>query len=652
MDGAQGGSSEPLTLDSDATSPRRRAPRSLWAVLAAVVLTVGALVVTSSSDDAQSRGLPVALAAAPTAEGGGSRAADSMLAWITYVAGPDLPALGGSAPAYRLVGSADAAAVRRLADALGVEGEPVGDGSSWSVTGSAGTLEVQPGAGAQWYFSSGSDGAGGAGTTSNQSSPGCEEISYDGHPCKGAVDLPCPEGEECSTPAAPGCAPQPDGREICEDPAPSGCKGDEPSPCPVEPPPPPPPVDLPNEDEARAIALDLLAATGLDTDGADVSVEEPYDVWYVTVEPRLGDVPSGLLHSVAVGSGGEIRSANGFVATPEPAGDHPVLDTRAAIDRANQDRAEGSPAILHGDTPRAVEPSAGSGPSPGTAGTGGGSSGDASPGMECDPADAAPDCVVSTVVCDDPTVGCFPPATGQPPDAEPPCATGPVEEEPLGAPESLDCPTPLPQPIPEPTPLEVELVDAERSLVLLAATDGSGDGYLVPAYRFTTADRGTVDLPAIADEALDGPPTTDTTVPGPGPGPEPEPDPDPQPQPCQTQVEQDGSGTTHTVQPPPECVPPDPQPLADGEQPVRGVAYYVDVEVLDRHCTWVSVEVGSRWWWAEMQPGSLADWSTPTEGGSFTLLDADTAEFVGDAERRKVALLTPFEGPGPRPVCA
>ena len=98
-----------LTLEP-ATVVRTRRPRALWAVLAAVGLAAGALVVTSAGDDGTQRpGLPVALGSAIGRPVEGAMAADSMLAWITYVAGDDLPALGGEAPAYRLRGDVDEA---------------------------------------------------------------------------------------------------------------------------------------------------------------------------------------------------------------------------------------------------------------------------------------------------------------------------------------------------------------------------------------------------------------------------------------------------------------------------------------------------------------------------------------------------------------
>ena len=128
---------------------------------------------------------------------------------------------------------------------------------------------------------------------------------------------------------------------------------------------------------------------------------------------------------------------------------------------------------------------------------------------------------------------------------------------------------PARSPAPTPEPVEVVLVDAEPTLVLLAANDGSTDAYLVPGYRFTDADGGRVDLPAVADESLTTPPTTEPSVPEtpilPDPGGKPPVD----PQPCGPPlVEEDASGTTHTVQPDPDCVDPE---LA------IGVGYYVDV---------------------------------------------------------------------------
>jgi hypothetical protein len=87
---------------------------------------------------------------------------------------------------------------------------------------------------------------------------------------------------------------------------------------------------------------------------------------------------------------------------------------------------------------------------------------------------------------------------------------------------------------------------------------------------------------------------------------------------------------------------------------VIGVGYYVDAEVMDAHCTWLVVELGSQVWWTpDYGSGDLAGWSQPTEGGTFTILDDGHAEFVGDAARTKVAQLVPYGQSGgiDHPLC-
>lgn len=651
MDDAGRHDVEELRLEP-VTVVRSRRPRALWGVLAAVGLAAGALVVISANDDGGTRpGLPVALGSASPEEAGA--AADSMMAWITYVAGDDLPALGGEAPAYRLRGNVDEAAVRALADALGVAGELVHDGPAWTVAGEGGTLEVYEG-GAQWWYSSEfyEESAAGSGSSSGSAGGGlaCPESGDDvvvdcgvttmttypectaSDGSAGCITGECPPNTEC---VVPDTVP-PDVECDLTD----GCA--EPLPVPVE-----PPADLPSEDEARAIALELLAATGFDVDGADVTVDRPYDAWYVTVEPRVDGLLSGLLASASVGSGGEVTSAGGYLGDPERLGDYPLLDTRAAIDRANAQQAEGGWFAYSPRGGMAMDTGVATAEAPMSA-------------ASC----AAEPGTTATTECEDtfsvevPTTPTTYPCQIQPDGAEicdtvEPGITCPQvaapADEPLGAPETIECTPPPPEPGPAPEPLEVVLVDVERSLVLLGAIDGSTDAYLVPAYRFTGADGGRVDLPAVADEALTGPPST--TVPDMVDPPATDGGVDPvDPQPCgDVLVEEDASGTTHTVPPNPDCV--EPATLPAGEDPQLGIGYYVDVQVMDEHCTWISVEVAGRWWWAELPSGALAGWSTPTEGGTFTLLEPDRAEFVGDEARTKVAELVVWEDGTEPPLC-
>ena len=118
-----------------------------------VAVVLGALAVVGGDDDQTPPDLPVALdGSGATARTTRSRRRRRRARAVTYVPGPDLPALGGEAPAYRLTGSVDEARVRALADALGLEGTVTHEAEVWSVVGDD-VLEVQD-TGA-WWFTSG-----------------------------------------------------------------------------------------------------------------------------------------------------------------------------------------------------------------------------------------------------------------------------------------------------------------------------------------------------------------------------------------------------------------------------------------------------------------------------------------------------------------
>ena len=136
---------------------RKPQPRALWAVLVAVAVAAGALVITSADDEGNQRpGLPIDLAGSSGAGRAEAAADSSMRAWVSYVPGDDLPALGGEATAYRLAGDVDEGQVRELAGALGLDGEVQSDGpGSWWVAGGAGRLEVYAGGGAHWSYFAG-----------------------------------------------------------------------------------------------------------------------------------------------------------------------------------------------------------------------------------------------------------------------------------------------------------------------------------------------------------------------------------------------------------------------------------------------------------------------------------------------------------------
>ena len=679
---------EELTLEVPGTVRTQRR-RALWAVLGFMGLVAGGLVVSSANDDGGERpGLPVDLASS-TREAG---AADSVMAWFVYVPGDDLPSLGGEATAYRLSGDVDETQVRALADELGLDAAVVDDGGGgWSVTGEGGLgrLDVHADSGASWsYFGGYADcvteeggvvscyGQGSDCAATDQAAKPCSIAEAGGSGgCDGTPETPCVPTTtvpECGGPAVDCIDDQP----VTDDPAVaeprdtgSDCAHDD---C-IAPDVavPAPAVGLEGTttppDDVAQVALDVVAASGADVDDASVTGlpgagEDVSDVWYVMVEPRLDGVPSGLISSIVVSADLQVISGNGFLGQPEAVGDYPLLDTRAAIDRANAQRGAfggiepavgaaedavtsttgGTDAGVTDDRDATVTTVVGSAdpcaPLEGSDdGCGGGGTTDCGGDGCVEPTSTIPckvqadgsevceviECSVGVAVGEERRTNDSV-ASAQPCDV--PSCPQPQPLPPLGsdsAPETTECaPTPtvpVPEPVPAPEALEVVLVDAERSLVLLPSNDGSGDAYLVPAYRFTVADGGTVDLPAVADEALSGPATTETTVPDTT---EPAPVPVPEPLPCEVLEEQDpGTETTHTIQ---TCPTPEDDLLQIG-----GDGYYVDVDV---ECAGGSFVLGGRVWVTEDE--AVAGWADPGErheGGTFTLDAEDHGTFVGDA---------------------
>jgi hypothetical protein len=609
------------------TKTRTRRPRALWAVLAVVGVVAGALVVTSAEDDGDQRpALPIDLSAARDSGVVGEAADASMPAWVTYVPGDDMPTLGGEAPAYRLSSDVDETQVRTLADALGLEGDVVeGPDRTWSVTGEGGVgrLDVHTGGGAFWAYILGVP-------------PECIVEGVVLNLCHDVVSCEVrPDGsQECT---GPGTAPL---RAACSDAA-VDCY-EEPTRA----------ADLPAEGDARRVALDLVAATGADIDGATVNAEPGAGSWSVTVEPALDGVPSGLLSSVEVGADLQVVSGSGSLGRPATLGDYPLLDTRATIARANEtaDRASDVSASGTADIPPTTEPL-----------TGGDDVSDAAvPKLaepaSLDPCRVEPDgreiCEVSecaTEVAPGPAdLDAGGGSTGVQP-CPPPCpppAGAPGSDLPPDAAAPTVCTPPIGDPAPVPEPLEIVLVDAQPSLVQVPATDGSGDAYLVPAYRFDAADGGVVDLPAIADEALSGAVSTETTAPGPAPDPVPL----PEPQPCAAL--EDADAVTGTTDPAPTCPPCPPQEEASseacaspGEILVIGRPYYVDVDV---QCGGGTFALGGQTWITD--DPAVAGWADPGErheGGAFTLDAEGHGTFVGDEAGTLVAefrTLGPAEG--------
>lgn len=599
--------------------------RALWAALAVVAIAAGTVAINGGGGGEDLPLLPSGFGAARAEGVAGSMADSSLMAWVTYAADDGLPALGGEAAAYRLAGSVDEGRVRALAEAVGVDGAIERSGESWLVTDGRATLEVVGDGGAAWWYSTM---AVDAGVSSGGGSAGCEPASDGGCATPGCEPGPATDctfaetgqalptttvcdatkaDDTASACVAPSCAGGADCTEPAppDEPCPPNATCTEPAPMPIVP---GPAAGLPSEEEARSIALDLLAATGTDVDAARVTVDGPYDAWYVSVEHTLDGVPvSGWSATVAVGPEGEVLHANGMLAEAELLGDYPLVDTRAAIDRLNEQQ----PAVLEG----------GWSPYPGAA-------------EDMATADEAVGAPVTT-----PCIPGSVPVTTTVPGEAPETTLAPI-------PACDQVPPVEPEPVPEPEPVEVVLTTAEPVLVLTVGPEGS---YLVPGYRFGNQDGQQVDVAAVADDHL----APTTTVPAPDVTEAPQPAPDE----CQVLVEDDGSGTTHTIDTCPSTTVAyvDPRPLEPGEVPVVGVPYYVEVLTgAISHCGFISVELGDRWWWADGIGGDDQEhgWAEPTEGGTLTLLSEGEASFVGDVQATKAATLVPYGGPGERPLCA
>lgn len=403
------------------------------AIILAVVVPLAALgVVLTQRDD--SSGPPARLPILASGGGGDSTLsaarADAELypyGVIVYKAGANLPELDGSARAYKVSG-ADAAAARRLADAFGFDDvEPDAD-STFTKDDAQLTVSTS----GFWGYT-------------RQASGGV--VSSDG------VAVACAPDSDC--PAPDTTVPQR-------------------------------PANLPSQDEAKGIAIELLQRAGIDIDNASISVDDFVTQWSVRIEPVVDGLPTeGMTTTVTIGEGGVVDYANGIFGRPEAADEYPLIGTRAAIERLNKGGGFTGPRPLAADaqeTNAAVsgEPTAVAGSDAGSGRTG------AEPGSVA-PGEPPPD-----IVCGD--------------DGG---ATDPCEPDPdivcgEGATDPCDPEPPVTGTFPEPPPQEITITGVEQILLFAASYTGE-ESWLVPAYRFTTDEGVGPSVFAIDDSFLTPP---------------------------------------------------------------------------------------------------------------------------------------------------
>jgi hypothetical protein len=536
---------------------------ALWGALAVIAVGAGGLVVAlgggGSGDGGAPPDLPLALGATDgRAEAATPSAAADIAVPGGYVPGDGLPALGGHRTAYRLQASIDADDVRQVAKAVGIDAAPTEKGDSWHAEKGPMALDVY-GPDGSWSAyrmmpvegtgsSAGSTGSVGSGSTGSGSAGPPPEVLGTTPPVPVGPAIECPDTKSgvaanqpgvetgSATSCVPTCATYPPDDAVHD--------GVQIQPCrlPVETVPPPTttvPADLPSQDEARRIALDVLDASGADTHGAQVTTEDLGGLWSVTVEPVVDGVPApGLDLYVTIGAEGRIDSASGHLGKVEELGDYPLIDTKAAITRLNEGWALGGAAsdvaVSAAAEAAPPKPAADVTAAPRTPGGSDDASGAATSGPAAgttggaDRPGTGPPTVAGT---DDPAAtggsaaaggngtGGSTPATSRPaigpavggsggaagPGTGPPTVAGTDDPAVSGPAAGVG---------------EVAVTHAERVLVLVPSWDGSGS-YLVPGYRFTADDGSAPTVPAVKDDVLKPPPAPSTTVPPTGGKPEP-----------------------------------------------------------------------------------------------------------------------------------
>ncbi|MFW6689956.1 hypothetical protein [Streptomyces sp. MAR4 CNX-425] len=197
----------------------------------------------------------------------------------------ELPEGPDEAPVYASEGRVEAADVARLAEALGLSGEPRQEGGRWRVgvarDGQGPLLEVQPEAPGAWTYQ-----------------------RHRAVPCDPPPEkTEGPAGVECVQAATP----------------PAELRGD--------------PVP---ESAAEETAEPVLAAVG--QQDAEVASAEPFGaVRTVTAEPVVDGLPTaGWRTSLQIGGDGQVSGGNGYLVEPAAGHTYPVITADAALTELNK----------------------------------------------------------------------------------------------------------------------------------------------------------------------------------------------------------------------------------------------------------------------------------------------------------------------------
>jgi len=364
--------------------------------------------------------------AAANAEG--APAADKMMAFqaFEFIVDGTLPELAGAANAWKLPAgqNVDKEQVARMAAVLGVEGEvrelPADQGGGWMVGNadySGANLTVSADGMLSWWFNPDP-------SVYANSSTGCEMRA------EPAVEPVADDSTGSGSGTTDTVLVDPSTEvPVCEEPT--------------------PPANVPSATEAEANARQLLLDLGYDP--AKYEFETYADEWSASVNAFLmiEGHRSPLTVSIGYGAEGALTWMSGSLATPEAAGEYPLVGTEAGLARLS----DGAWMGYYGGGPMVK---------------------------------AATDSVTSESTATEPAPGDTP--------AEPPVTDDSVLVDPPVCDPAADC---VPETYLPPEPITVHVNDVSLDLTMVWDVDGTV--WLLPAYTFSSTDGGMYTVVAVDD---------------------------------------------------------------------------------------------------------------------------------------------------------
>lgn len=264
------------------------------------------------------------------------------------LSGP-LPELASTAPAYRLTAMVTVGDVKRLARALGLQGEVVEQPERFVVRSGEVELAVERQPGLPWYLGqrlscpdSPVSSDAGVSVKCAAAAAGSGEVRVLDDTAVMGITPPVQAMVPGAEPAVAMAKPVT---------APGFVPGEAPCPLDVgcgEPPiPPVRPTDLPTRAAAEAQARALFTTLGVGLESFELS--DGFDAWYASVQPQVGGLSVGWSTSATIGPKGQLRWASGFLATPERIGDYPLAGTTVGFERLKAGAAGGGWFAYGGD---------------------------------------------------------------------------------------------------------------------------------------------------------------------------------------------------------------------------------------------------------------------------------------------------------------